>query len=230
MGKLVDDRCDGIQAVGRNEAVVAVAVSDERGFEGTSARTDEAVAGFREACLASGDLGQFLAEIGRDIRVSLDIEVYEGPGFLCLHVDELEESVVEALVMAEGDEFLVGEDGVVYALALREELSGIDLTPGVLLEDFIVDEAHGGFDVLKHEAVEIPGTFCHCGVLGIRRGEVGDFLECGSVKEYYQAVRCAFLDGLVAERGSFGADMSQKASDVEFIGFFRELGSVELDV
>ena len=84
-------------------------------------------------------------------------------------------------------------------LALREELRGIDLASGVLLKDFVVDEAHGGLDVLKHETVEIAGAFGHCGVLGVCGCEIGDFLECGGMKEDDKAVGGPSLDGFGSE-------------------------------
>ena len=85
------------------------------------------------------------------------------------------------------------------SFALREEPGGIDLTSGVLLKDFVVDEAHGGLDVLKHETVEIAGAFGNCGVLCVCGCEIGDFLECGGMEEDDQAVGGPSLDRLGAE-------------------------------
>ena len=78
--------------------------------------------------------------------------------------------------------------------------------------------------------MEIPGAFCNCGVFCVSRREIGDLLECCCVKEDNQTIRGTFLDRLCAERGSLGADVPQKAADVEFIGFLGELGFVELDI
>ena len=115
-------------------------------------------------------------------------------------------------------------------LAFFNHLLGGDFAACYVQQKVVVQVFHGGFHVLKHEAVKVAHAFPDSGVFGIGRGEVGLLQKGCGVEEHYQAVRGPFGHIVRIQRTAVDKKMPQEAGYVESERFLQELSSVHLDV